>query len=425
MLGWNNFTGIYMAKPAGAILVMTYWSYKDGLIQSYTIPYLKILSEVLGRSTPLYVLTLEKPEIGLSKEELQQANIELKPWNITILPEPYIPLSGKAALAWVKIVYKLWRLIGKKNVHTIHPFCAPAGMFAYMLSVITRRPLVLDSFEPHAESMVESGVWSKNSIAFRLLYYFEKRQTCRARYFVAVASGMQDYAREKYEVNIPDKRFFVKPACTDLDLFKLDKRKQPALMAHLGLEDKIVGIYVGKLGGIYLDEEFYILAKAAENYWGKERFRMLLLSANEQEEVATKAKNHDIAPTTLIHTVAPYHQVADYLGLADFACSLVNPIPTKKYCTPIKDGEYWAMGLPVIIPPNISDDSDIIRRHKVGYVSEDFSPAGCDAACRQIDALLQEEGITERVREIAIQYRNFANVHTIYRAIYKDNHENV
>ena len=43
----------------------------------------------------------------------------------------------------------------------------------------------------------------------------------------------------------------------------------------------------------------------------------------------------------------------------------VKPVPTKRYCTPVKDGEYWALGLPVIITEGISDDSGIIRENGI------------------------------------------------------------
>ena len=36
-------------------------------------------------------------------------------------------------------------------------------------------PLVLDSYEPHAEAMVETNAWKKRGIAFRTLFYLEKK----------------------------------------------------------------------------------------------------------------------------------------------------------------------------------------------------------------------------------------------------------
>ena len=52
----------------------------------------------------------------------------------------------------------------------------------------------------------------------------------------------------------------------------------------------------------------------------------------------------------------PYNQITDYYQIADFAINPVKPVPSKRYCTSIKDGEYWGMGLPVVITKNISDD---------------------------------------------------------------------
>jgi hypothetical protein len=108
------------------------------------------------------------------------------------------------------------------------------------------------------------------------------------------------------------------------------------------------------------------------------------------------------------------------MGLGDFALTPVRSVPTKRYCTPIKDGEYWALGLPVLINPDISDDSRIIAEARAGVVLQGLSTDSYRRAVLEMDALLAEghEALYQRIRPLAEKYRNFGIAETIYRSIY-------
>src|SRR5690606_22395326 len=112
--------------------------------------------------------------------------------------------------------------------------------------------LVLDSFEPHAESMVETGTWNKNSLSFRLLFRLEKLQFKKAKKIICAAKGMMEYAKSRY--NIGRKEEFVKPACVDLLKFNLSATPEVSIPAG---KDDIVCVYAGKFGGIYLEQETF------------------------------------------------------------------------------------------------------------------------------------------------------------------------
>ena len=117
----------------------------------------------------------------------------------------------------------------------------------------------------------------------------------------------------------------------------------------------------------------------------------------------------------------PHQEVPTLMGLADFAVTPVKPVPTKRYCTPVKDGEYWALGLPVIITDGISDDSGIIREHRIGSVLESLDRKGYEKAVREVAALLDGSSrreLYERIRPIALRYRGFDRAERIYQAIY-------
>ena len=110
-----------------------------------------------------------------------------------------------------------------------------------------------------------------------------------------------------------------------------------------------------------------------------------------------------------------------WLSLADFAINPVKPVPTKRFCTSIKDGEYWACGLPVIIPSNISDDSLIIEDNNIGYVLKDLSDHEYRYAILKIKELYTiygKAGLKLKIREVARRYRGFHIAHSVYTSIY-------
>src|SRR5574337_549881 len=325
------------------ILVLTYWSFPDALIQTYTLPYLRIIRDILPEGSEIYLFTLER-----NQPEQPAKQIEPGIYHFSLALYPF---GIKAANNWLKNFSKLKKLARQKNIDTIHTWCTPAGAIGWRLAKKTGLPLVLDSYEPHAEAMVETGTWRRGGIAHRLLFYLEKKQTFAAKWLIGVVPGMKEYARMKY--GFSGENFLFKPACINLELFHPSKRKNAALLKSLGLENKIVCVYAGKFGGLYLREESFLFFKAAAQFWG-ERFRVLLLSSTPQEEINALCRAAGLDPEFIITRFVPHAEVPDYMGLGDFAFSAFKPVPSRKYCTPIKDGEYWAMGLPVAIPPGIS-----------------------------------------------------------------------
>jgi len=391
------------------ILILTYWSFKDALIQTYTLPYVHQISETLNDDNKIILLTLEKePQDSFAVNN-----------KIRVISWLYKPLGMKAAWMWFKYIIKLVRIIRKEKIDTIHAWCTPAGMIGYILSVITGKELVIDSFEPHAETMVENGEWKKDSFAFKLLFRFEKLQAHRAKHLIAISSKMYSYAKEKY--NLTNKTLFIKPACVNLELFSNKNIKAPALIKELGLENKIVCVYAGKFGGIYLEKEAFDFFKAAENFWG-DRFVALILTSNTEEEIENYRIQSSLKTTSIIRRFVPHAQIANYIGLGDFAFTPVKPIPTKQYCSPIKDGEYWALGLPVVITKNISDDSDIIKENGIGYVLEQLTDAEYLKAIQLVDLLLKNnsrENLYSKIRSVAETKRNFSISQNIYNNIYR------
>jgi glycosyltransferase involved in cell wall biosynthesis len=397
------------------ILVLTQWSFKDALVQTYTLPYVAIIRKIISPERKIILVTAEQSPVALSKNECDAINNEWADRNMRVLALPYRRFGIKKIIVSAGQLFKLYRIIKKGKIKVIHAFCTPAGSLAYLLSKITGARLVIDSYEPHAEAMVENGTWKKEGLAFKFLFALEKKQTRRASALIATTEGMKQYALEKYGIRASN--YFVKPACVDLEKFSLQK-KNDLLLHELNLQDKIVGIYAGKLGGIYLKHEVFDFIKACYDHWG-DKFRFLLLTGNDRNEIEEQMQRVCLPPETVISKFIFHDDVPQYLSLGDFAINPVKPVPSKRYCTSIKDGEYWAMGLPVIISPGISDDSEIIEMEKTGVVmdfskKEDFK----NAIFRLEEMFASKSDLQQRIRNTAEKYRSFEIAKKIYTQIY-------
>ena len=403
-------------KEFGNILVLTHWSFNDPLIQTYTLPYVKIIRNILPINQNITLVTYEQEKIALTADDGRRVNDEWKVNNLQLIAHSYRPMGiGKLMLLLYQL-FELVAIIKKQRISTIHCLCTPAGSIGYMLSKITGTRLIIDSYEPHAESMIENGTWSRKSLAFLLLFWLEKMQSKRCACFIATSAGMKDYAREKYDVY--SNNFYTKPACVDLEKFVLSE-KDSFLVKDLELKDKIVCVYAGKLGGIYLKSEVFDFIKECYRHWGDE-FRFLLLTNSDRADVLTEIVRVGLPERVVLQIQVKHNVIPKYLALGDFAINPVKPVPTKRYCTSIKDGEYWAVGLPVVITKDISDDSEIIRKSGYGYELNELSNEEYKRAIVAVDNLISGDIaiLKQNIRQLAEVYRSFEIAKNIYMEVY-------
>lgn len=131
-------------------------------------------------------------------------------------------------------------------------------------------------------------------------------------------------------------------------------------------------------------------------------------------------QKHNIPGKAIEVLFVPYQDIHPYFQMADFALNPVKPVPSKRYCTSIKDGEYWAAGLPVVITKNISDDSEIIQNNSVGYVLNSLENTEYVNACFTIDELLKhsKSELTNKIIALAKKHRGYHIAEEVYKNIY-------
>jgi glycosyltransferase involved in cell wall biosynthesis len=290
-------------------------------------------------------------------------------------------------------------------------------MFGYWLNLVTRVPYIVESFEPHAAYMSESGIWSKYGLACIIESYYEKMAKKTATALVVVS---YNYYKQLVEIeHISSKKVYLAPCAVQLDIFHPCMAQRRSKRAELAImETERVGIYVGKFGGIYYDAEAFNLFKRAYDFF-KGEFRLLILTPTPIFIIESRLESVQFPLDRVLITYASHHEVPNYLAAADFAFSPIKPTASRRFCSPIKDGEYWAMGLPILITEGVGDDSDIIRDGSVGGAIFDICrPLSIFAALTEILKQLQAPECGQQVRKLAISYRNFDIQKRVYSEIF-------
>jgi len=148
-----------------------------------------------------------------------------------------------------------------------------------------------------------------------------------------------------------------------------------------------------------------------------------MLTEEAEEIIKEQIKRIDTPSHVIIRKFVQHSEIPKYLSLGDFGINPQVPVPSKRYGSPIKNGEYWAMGLPVVISPDISDDSDIILQNEIGVVTNLKQIETMGGAIRQMDQLLKNnsrEILQEKIFGIAKRYRSFDIARKIYPLIYEN-----
>jgi glycosyltransferase involved in cell wall biosynthesis len=405
-----------VTKTSNHILFLSSWSFDEPLTHSYLLPNVRIVRKIIPAENKIFIQTLEKDFHRMSRERKAEIMRSFEVENLEWCPLRYHKFGLAAILLYATSLLKLFSFIKKNNIDTLHAFAPAAGTAALLMHFFLRKKLIIDSWEPHAESMVETGTWKKNSLAYRILIWSEKKQSQHADALLAASPGMKKYAEQKF--GMVKGKILHRPACVDTSLFRPDQKTREILRTKMHWSDKVVCVCVSKIGGLYLQEEVFYFFRAGKKVFG-DSFHALLISSSTSEEVARLCEKCDYPREKLTHFATSHDTIAQWLNACDFAFNPQKPVPSKRYGTPVKDGEYWACGLPLAIMPHISDDSDIVQNEKAGVIIHSLGPEDIEKAMIEMKILLADEkNIADRMHQIAIKYRGYHIAEKAYNELY-------
>lgn len=358
------------------IIFIGYWSVYDGLSIATIKPHLEILSSLDVIESIIYV-SIER------EHDHVRCN-----WNIEKLEFlPYYSPPSFFFLDKVREFFQLPRLITKicKSHKNFKIICrgAPAGAIGYQVWRRTGTKYYVESFEPHSEYMLATGVWSYWDIRYHIQRFYERKQRKTASILFTVSLNFKNYLNDIENIQTA----YALPCVVDLKSFEFSTNSRHEIRQRYGLhQDRVVGIYVGKFGGLYYENESFRLFRSMMDLIPD--LFIFILTPQHNEYITDKLSEFGVAAENVWFGKVRYNEVAWYLSASDMAFSLHKSTKWSFAFSPIKNGEYWANGLPILSPNSIGDDSDIITE-KGGGIIIDLESGISDYQVLQLQNLIK------------------------------------
>ncbi|WP_187270105.1 glycosyltransferase [Pontibacter qinzhouensis] len=377
----------------------------DGLTQATVLPCLQELQKLSFINSILFI-TIEREGHKLALEDnmlpdsVEHVPIYSKNYSISILNKIFDFILFPKLLVHLSRQYKITLIIAHG---------APAGALAYKVWKQTKIPFYVSLFEPHAAYMLESGVWSRSGLKYRFQSYWEKKQK---QYATGLLPVSEQYRQLLEKEGVPPEKLRTIACTTNLDHFQFLASHRYAFREKLEWQQEVIGVYVGKFGGLYYQNEAFAIYKICfEIIPG---FRLLILSPQDHVEINKDLLRHQLDVRKVKVMSVQHNEVAAYLSAADFAFATYKPGPSKKYLSPVKIGEYWASGLPVLLTEGVGDDSDIIKNEGGGALFNLKEEGSVEKAILKIQEIIKQPGHREQIRGLAIKYRSPDQIREAY-----------
>jgi glycosyltransferase involved in cell wall biosynthesis len=345
------------------ILILAYYSFRDPVFQSAVLPYfMNFPTAKIG----FVLLTFEHDKYHLSEKEKQEISLRLKDHGITWVQSRW--RSGKfkpikKAIDFTSAVLSSLRLIRKFRISAIYSEGWPGCILGYYTAKLSNTKHIVHSFEPHADYMVEAGVWKESSWETRFVRWHDRKIALHAS---AILTATHLYIEKLKNIGVDSRVLYRVPSCVDLDHFKFDQQARSSIRQKYGIGEKqTVLVYLGKFGGMYMEDEafdFFALCQHHLNTW------VMIITPENPEKILSLCRKYSVDEEKVIVTSLTREEIPSYLSASDAGFVAVRQWPSKVYCSPIKTGEYLACGLPVIVPSGISDDGPSLEQLGIGLI---------------------------------------------------------
>jgi glycosyltransferase involved in cell wall biosynthesis len=389
------------------VLFIGYWNADDGLTSSTIIPHLRILRS-LGNVEALYFTNVQREAVSVDrKSELNE------------LTDGYFPLYSKnlknnflnKISDFIRFPTAIYKICTTCQINLIIARGTPAGALAWKTWRKTTIPYIVESFEPHANYMRYSGTWGLYDLRYLFQSYWEKQQKRTAKALVTVS---YNYKQNLVEEGVLETKVAVAPCAVSSERFFPDTKLREAGRKELGIpKEAIVGVYAGKFGGLYLGNEAFELFKVCFDEF--ESFHLLLLSSDDSQWVTEQVKKYKLPESKVFQRFLSHFEVNKYLNIADFGFALYKSNEVSLYLSPVKVGEYWAVGLPVLATDRLGDESSFIENEEMGLTVNINSRREMKKAINKLETYFGKFQ-SAKIRKKGLDFRSFEQVRKIYRS---------
>ncbi len=393
-----------------SITVTTPYSLKDPLSYGLILQYLKSFQEKYPNQYKFHYFTEEQKNYLLSQEDALKMHEELAKINIIWHPAKYrngkFIIIKKAFNMLLLLLTALKIRLTEKNKINLG-FTAPGSIMGYMISTFLFQKNISMCFEPHSQYMVEFGEWSRSSLKYKLVNYFEKKVAVNSNVVAAPTTHMIDLLKSW---NSKAKIYYL-PIAIDTNEFRFNENKRNEIRKKHNIENRIVVQYLGKFNGIYYSpKEVAEFCKKLLTY--NSDFFFYIITPDNVEMVKKEFESVNLGENNYyIREKISYPEVEGFLSASDIGLLAIPPHPTQKFRTPVKTANYLSCGLPYIVNRGISNDDKMAEDENVGVVFENFEDSEFQKNYSKIMEYMNEDKITlrDRCRKTCIKYRGIEN----------------
>lgn len=397
------------------VLVISYWPLADVLTQAAVLPHLRLL-QTLAKVEHIVLVTIEREDTERIMADLLLPSKKVK--HVPLQSRNYKSLLLNKINDFILFPKQLLKIVKQEQINAIVASGTLAGTLALKVWDNTKLPFYV-LYEPHADYMLDSNVWPKYDFRYIFQKKWEVEQIRAAAGLLVVSQNYADYLIQAELVNEAKVRVFRNPV--NVMDFRFQEQDRNLIREQLNWKNATVGVFSGKYGGLYYnDEAFLIYQKCFELI---PNFRLIILSPQPEQAITNQLVKHGIDLEKVYIASVQHHQVPKYLSAADFAFATIKSYPSAKYCSPVKIGEYWANGLPVLLTEGVGDDSDIIKAEGGGALFNLTQTGSLEQAILQVKTIVQNPMHRQEIPQLAAKYRSLDKVREAYEFFFNQQHK--
>ena len=382
-----------------AACYITYYGLSESLLWSQGIPYLKGVAEKTG--TKFHIVSFEKKELinqkGVKKQiEEQLDKIGFQWWSL-----PYHhSFAGKLWDILVGNIVCVYLLL-KNKIAVFHARWTMGYAFLLLVSCFGRVKILFDLRGIMAEEYVDAGFWSSDSLTYHLVKKMEEKGLKRADAVVVLSHRIKQTLvnGDYYSHPLPSEK--IKVIYCAVDTSKFFPKNSNNMRKKLGLNGKLVLIYLGSVGTWYLFEEMLDFFSCLKHRFPHAHF--LAVTHSDKSILLEKIKKKQLNLDDFTILYSKPEDVPLYLDVADIGISFIKQCLSKTASCPTKIGEYMASGLPVLTNSGIGDVDIFITKYQTGLLFKELSHDYFIKKCDELDALITDKFISERARTAAME----------------------
>ncbi len=390
------------------ILYISYDGLTDPLGQSQILPYVIGLTKAGYNFT---IISAEKPErYNNGKHEIaticKKNNIDWQPINYT--KKPPILSTVKDIKSIGKLAEKLHK---QKQFSVVHCRSYISSIVGLKMQKKYGIKFIFDMRGFWADERVDGKIWDLTKPHYKMVYkYFKKKEKQfleNADAIVSLTHIGKQIMQNKWGVTKP---IYVIPCAVDTNLFK-------ALNKKLSIQNnKLTLGYLGSIGTWYMLDEMLDFFKLLLKTYPNAKFKFI--TTETPATILNKAIAKNINTEHFEIAPAKRNNVPKELSKINVGIFFIKPVFSKQSSSPVKQGEFMSMGIPVITNSGVGDTDEIIKKYKSGILVKEFNDDNYKIAISKIEELLTKPN--DNILKGADEYFSLNKGNSTYNQIYKN-----